>query len=1193
MKKMVSSLLLTALLYGTATADNSETILKLGDTFFRDSLHTMALTQYEKYAVSSPDPVKLPKVFYRIGMIYSDLGRDAEALDWFGRLKKRFPTDPQVKQAHFESGLVYERRNQWFEAGEEFYQVWSIFSTSAEAEEALFKAAYSYGRGGDFQRSIELYRLYLIRFGASSRAGEAAANAVSLLLDNKEYTAAQELLTKARKQSMKDKWSDELLYLESVIIREVKDEEAAEKQLGILLNKQRSFRSRGEAISLYCELLANRKEYKKAWSVYPQFKEVKGESLTYDDKLFWAEVAFFSKEYVSCTNLYKDALSDSIADSAQINYRLARNYDAAGDFHSALMALRFVEKSDNTELSQFSRLKIAELYYKNGIYANSVQEYRGYLATSGEKSDMVLYRIGRIYQEKLSAPEMALREYDKLLKWYAGSPFMGRASLAMAEIYESRDEFSNAFKTYRYLATLEGQSELGKKAFARSTYLEKFKIPHAVSAIADLTDLSLNDKLTPTERRIIGAGIYRDYLKDRFKAVELLKPLLDDEIADSLKGQVLSALAINWKELSEQFVAEGKKSESEYAGKQAVEYYTTVLEDSLLNRWHDEARFELVALSGEGVKGYETFVETYPNSPSIGEAHMVIASHYADKNSTEEQRTAAVAYKRAYESGAQELKEDALIGAIELYLNSGEVDTAGTLLNTYKSEYVAKLKSEQYSWLQARYSHMSGDLASARSLYLYVVDNFPQGKHTSMARLYLADAELALGKTGDAFNNYMLVSTLLPDGAQKGRAVLGQIEALILQGRSDDALKTIGKYESASWLSSEQNSMILYQYGRVLAINEDSYGALKKYSVVLKNNSFSKYSNVLSDAAELNYSIREYAAAADLYKKLRGEESSRALFYETRYLAASILAGRGNSVAADYKKFKGGAGKKNPEKMLEIYYAEGLYFYRQKEYSKADKRFSYIVKKGGRFERVDDAAYYSALIYYDQKKKEDALKELQNFVTKYSESELVPSAMFTIALLYHQMEKYPEAGKQYEEVVKRSGDDAELRFRSLVNGAVIWQKLSAWEAAGEMSEAVLNEFGDRIDSSSYALKTGFSYLKANRVKRALTFFELAKVNPNPMDKPEISYWIAMSNLRLGKDEKALELFLKISYLYGNSGKWGVTADFEAARIYEQRGEFAKASSLYRKIVRIEGEASPLGNDAKERIAALDTLMEEY
>lgn len=1193
MKKMFNSLLLAALLYGTAAADNSETILKLGDTFYRDSLHTMALTQYEKYVVSLPDPVKLPKVFFRIGMIYSDLGRDAEALDWFGRLKKRFPTDPQVKQALFESGLVYERRSQWFEAGEEFYQVWHIFSTSADAEEALFKAARSYGRGGDFQRSIELYRLYLTRFGASSRAGEAAANAVTLLLEKKEYNAAQELLGKARKQTMKDEWSDELTYLESVIIREVKDEESAEKRLGTLLSKKRDFRSRGEAISLYCELLANRKEYEKAWAVYPQFKEVKGESLTYDEKLFWAEVAFFSKEYASCTNIYKEALSDSAADSAQVNYLLARNYDAAGDFHRALMALRFVEKSGDAALSQSSKLKIAELYYKNGIYANSVQEYRGYLATSGDKSDMVLYRIGRIYQEKLSAPEMALREYDKLLKWYAGSPFMGRASLAMAEIYESRSEYANAFKTYRYLATLEGETALGKKALERSTYLEKFKIPHAVSAIADLTDLSLNDKLSPTERRIIGAGIYRDYLKDRFKAVELLKPLLDGELSEALKGQVLTALAINWKELSEQFVEEGKQSESDYAGKQAVGYYSTVLEDPQLNRWHDEARFELVALSGEGVKGYETFVETYPNSPSIGEAYMVIAGHYAGMKSKEELRTAAVAYKRAYESGAEELKEDALIGAIELYLNSGETDTAGVLLNTYKSEYSTKLKSEQYSWLQARHSHMSNDVAGARSLYLYVVDNFPQGKHTSMARLYLADAELALGKTGEAFNNYMLVSTLLPDGAQKGRAVLGQIEALILQGRADDALKTIDKYETVSWMNDEQRSMMRYQFGRVLAISGDSYGALKKYSAALKNDTFSGYRDVVRDAAELNYSLREYGAAADLYRKLRGTDSDRAVFYETRYLSSSILAGRGSVVADDYKAFKGGAGKSNPDKMLEIYYAEGLYFYREKEFGKAEKRFSYIIKKGGRFERVDDAAYYSALIYYDQKKKEDALKELQSFVTKYSESELVPSAMFTIALLYHQMEKFPEAGKQYEEVAKRAGDDAELRFRSLVNGTVIWQKLSAWEAAAQMSEAVLNEFGDRIDSSSYALKTGFAYLKANRVKRALTFFELAKVNPNPMDIPEISYWIAMSNLRLGKDEKALELFLKISYLYGNSGKWGVTADFEAARIYEQRGEFAKASSLYRKIVRIEGEGSPLGNDAKERITALNTLMEEY
>lgn len=1191
--KLGRLLLVLISLCAVSAANESETVLKLGDTFFRDSLHTMALSQYEQYVNGSPDPANLPRVYYRMGKIYREMSRDSDALDWYERLMQRFPTDPHVKRAHFESGLVYKNRKQWLEAAGEFYQVWHVYPLSAEAEEALFNAAYSYGVGGDFRRAIELYQRYVGKFSSNKKAGEAASNAVLLLIEQKEFTEARELLEKLNQVAYNENWKAELSYLGALIALETNSEESVETVLKSIISGKNEFRSRSKTVSLLADILADKQQYTEAWNYFDSYKKEQSGELTLEDKMRWADIAFFAKQNDACTQLYKDALSDTAANNDLIIYLLARNYDAQGDFYSSLNSLRSVVESDSLKLAQAAQLKIAELYYKNGIYANAVQEYRNYLSRGGDKNDMVLYRIGKIYQEKLSASEMAIREYDKLLKWHANSRFVGKASLAMAQIYESQNKFEEAFQMYQYIATLEGNSDLGMTASKRSEYLKMYKIPHAVSAISALTELSLTEELSAGEKRVKGAEIYRSFLKERYRAIDLLTPLLKNETAtDSIRGTALRLLALNWKELSYQFEEEGKEKESTYGKAQAVTYFNSILEDSLLVQLHNEARFELVGLSNEGIEGYETYVASYANSPFAGEAYLKIAELYTGNRDRESISKAAAAYQKAFEVGVHEIKKEALTGSILSFLEIEDMKSAEKVINLYKSEYSSDLKSETFSWITARYSHQAKQWSEAEKRYRYIVATFPQGKYSARSRLYLADVELAQKKYGEAFNDYTLAHSLFSDGFFKAEATVGRLEAMVLQGRAEEALEQIAEVGTPQWLNDEQNSMVLFLAGKAYESLNVSYDALKQYAGVLKNKSFSRRNEALRSSAELNYELRKYSEASGAYDILKATGSD-SVYYEMKYITSSILSGKGAVVASNIKEFKKGAGKNDPKAMHEIYFAEGLYFYRQKEYDKADKRFSFIVNKGGNTELADDAAYYRGMIKYDQKKWDDALELMNGFVAKFPTSPMMPSGLYTIAMIYHHTEKFPEAAKQYETVVAAKGVDQELMFRALVNGAVVWQKLSAWESAALMSEKVLKEFGDRIDSSSYALKTGFAFLKGNRVKHALHYFELAERDPREEDKPEISYWIAMSNLRLGKDEKALERFLKISYLYGNSGKWGVTADFESARIYEQRGEFPKALSLYRKIVRIEGENSPLGGDAKERITALETLMEEF
>jgi tetratricopeptide (TPR) repeat protein len=167
--------------------------------------------------------------------------------------------------------------------------------------------------------------------------------------------------------------------------------------------------------------------------------------------------------------------------------------------------------------------------------------------------------------------------------------------------------------------------------------------------------------------------------------------------------------------------------------------------------------------------------------------------------------------------------------------------------------------------------------------------------------------------------------------------------------------------------------------------------------------------------------------------------------------------------------------------------------------------------------------------------------------------------------------------------------DANTRFRAANNAAVAYQKTSSWIDAARMYRVILSDFSSLIHQSSYHLKLGFCLIQASRIEESIEQFKLARKDAKKEDEPEILYWMGTCYARQGDLTKAITEYLKVPYLYAGIGKWGVTAEFEAARLYERQGDYGKATTLYRKIVNADGEQGKFGKKALERIQRLNTL----
>jgi tetratricopeptide (TPR) repeat protein len=200
-------------------------------------------------------------------------------------------------------------------------------------------------------------------------------------------------------------------------------------------------------------------------------------------------------------------------------------------------------------------------------------------------------------------------------------------------------------------------------------------------------------------------------------------------------------------------------------------------------------------------------------------------------------------------------------------------------------------------------------------------------------------------------------------------------------------------------------------------------------------------------------------------------------------------------------------------------------------------------------------------------------------------------AYFKVAMILHEREEFVQAADHFARVVEHGKTDAQTRYRAAYNAAVAYQKVTAWLDAAKMYTVVLGDTTGRLSSSSIHLKIGFCLVQASHIEEALGHFEAASQNPSAEEKPEILYWVGTCHAKLGEYQKAITEYLKVPYLYSGMGKWGVTAEFEAARLYERQGEYEKAVSLYRKIVRSDGEQGRFGRQAQRRIQRLATLTD--
>jgi tetratricopeptide (TPR) repeat protein len=194
-------------------------------------------------------------------------------------------------------------------------------------------------------------------------------------------------------------------------------------------------------------------------------------------------------------------------------------------------------------------------------------------------------------------------------------------------------------------------------------------------------------------------------------------------------------------------------------------------------------------------------------------------------------------------------------------------------------------------------------------------------------------------------------------------------------------------------------------------------------------------------------------------------------------------------------------------------------------------------------------------------------------------------ALFKVAGIATRQGRDEEAKQAYEELVE-TAPDHQLVPEALKGLAAAWRRLSRFDKALEIYHRLLEEHPEVEDASQILGSIAYCYHELGRYEVSIAAYERAMPLLDEEEQAYGQFWIADSLEKLGRLEEAAAAYLKIPYLYPESGQLPVTAQLKAAGVYEQMGQTEAAVRLYEKVLRAHGAQSQWGGEAARRLQRL-------
>ncbi len=643
----------------------------------------------------------------------------------------------------------------------------------------------------------------------------------------------------------------------------------------------------------------------------------------------------------------------------------------------------------------------------------------------------------------------------------------------------------------------------------------------------------------------------------------------------------------------------------------------------------EDARFKIAeahfnqGLYEASIKHFRDFTSTFPQSPKQGQAYFYLGESYyyledflvastyyakAAEVSTDQklilmskinlgwcyiklkrfelaQKTLGEA--RGLADKSNELLDDVLLGQASLYNDLGDHKTANEFYAQLIEQFPNSPRLVEAYLGQANNSYLLQDYPSALTQYQQILDQFsssPTRKElTEKAHFGLAWTYLKSGQLEQAIAHFQQIMDQSESKTVKVSALVQIADAYHDINNLEKAVEIydhiLKDYPDSPYVDYAQ-----FRQGIVLMKQENVDAALISFKSLENNFPKSKYLNDTKYFLGVAYFKKDNWATAQEYieKYLKNSQDSPMEFAAEANYVLALCAFNLNDPKRALKIFEQvvktypdePAILRNSEKGI----AECLY--KIGDTKAAVEKFNSIIQTHPDSSIAQESMIWLGNYYMETADFPTAAQKFEEFLSRYPNSEKINEAHYQLGKIYENRREFEKALNQYKSV--NAPEEDELYAKAKLAIADIFSRELDSQTAIQTYENIISRSPDFKRDAFVKIADVYKgqqeYQKAvETYQRALS----AEQKSSQAGDPELQFQIADVCELAGQNDKALEEYLKIPYLYPDEKAWVIKANLRAARIFEDGERWEDAKNIYKKIVELNIEESAFANERLE------------
>lgn len=1175
MKKILLILFIICL---TQLFAQNNTNLDFAKKLFNDKLYDEALNELNNTIAQTQNAQIIDEANFLIAEIYLNKKQYNVAENaYLDLINKSLTVTTSIKEkAYAQLGLINYNQQKYDKSAEYFKKLISLYSSSESAKKNIFFYLDSYYQLNNYNEVIIQGR-DLLKFYPKD-----PLQADIMLIMAQAYYKMQ-IVTEAEKtiNDIKNLYPNSTARAKSIELQIDLIEQSRGKKVAIeeLKKTLKSPLNRNVEEKLNLRLV---EYYLKENQVSEARKitEVMIEKYNFSSNLdyyyvLWMESSIELRDFqkiLTKLDFIKKLFNESAyKNRAYISVAYANFYN--NDTWSASSIVNEFEPKVTEEKIKYEYLNLkAQIAEKQGKFTEALDEYNyliQYYSYMGNNA--VLYnKIADLYFEKFENPSQAVLYYSQMLSNTHDQDLKYKALFKIALCYEKQLNYQEALENYKKINTESLTADQRQQVNDKIYLLQLFYVSNTDLLLRELLKAQVNQNI---DNQIKMSALYAWALKDYNYSREMLNSLNDSRARQELiKIKLMLAykafLEKDNKNMNDLFDQIDKDLNTLEADSE-VKISAQILKSWMFNnaRLNSEITIRIETyLANVNQDEYFTFNNWF---------RYWIWTQYKQDKQYEKMNTIALKINKDWFVSSKDYEQIKLHLAEYFYLNK-DYQKAITAYKMADSWLNLSNPVYYYHYTMSRY-YLGFEDEAINTLKIIILnaENIPE---VNSARYLIVEKsiqkkkyDIALetllnitpgNRTDKDFQMMSTVYNLMGNNAKEKEAIMS------IQNKSLDMLRRLAVLHEAT------NDKIMAEYTWTELSQKETDPELKAYA-------YFALANLAFESPNYKTAATSYQTAFTLLNKN----------YETEKIPYSLPQMAKRMIICFYKlnnRPKAEATEKeyqvllkqDSDAIMELKMNAGIYYLKM-DPKKAEKTFNDIIKDKLTPNYVLDETYLWRGVYYLQTKKSTDAERDFLLAANSSNSNIKNQAMLKLGSYYFTKEVFDQAMDYYYAVITNDSTGV-LALDAAHNFAMVAKINNEWEKAIKTYQMIIDKWGDKQITSETQFNIAFCYYKAKLYDRSIQILE-QNFNFFASDdlKAEALYWIGENYFAKEEFDLAVNSFLRVGYSYPNVIKWAGISELRAGEAYLKNKQMDKAKSTLEKVVRVYGENSQAGSEARK------------